>query len=140
MRGLNSRARRDDTRLLVDACCASSLICRWWKDLHSKTYLSFARDRMVEIHFWILGTIYEPYYSYSRIVVTKFTLLASLLDDLYDNYCCTTEESTIFNTAIERFAQLPSSSSNNIRRFDEIHFTKHLVPVIEQYINRWQVG
>ncbi|KAG2576590.1 hypothetical protein PVAP13_6NG032600 [Panicum virgatum] len=58
---------------------------------------------MVEIHFWILGTIYEPYYSYSRIVVTKFTLLASLLDDLYDNYCCTTEESTVFNTAIERW-------------------------------------
>ena len=27
MRGLNSRARRDDTRLLVDACCASSVVC-----------------------------------------------------------------------------------------------------------------
>ncbi|RLM62196.1 (E)-beta-farnesene synthase-like [Panicum miliaceum] len=73
----------------------------WWKDLHSRTDLSFARDRMVEMHFWILGALYEPYYSYPRTMLTKFTLLASLLDDLYDNYS-TTEESTIFTKAIER--------------------------------------
>jgi len=48
-------------------------------------------------------------------MVTKFTLLASLLDDFYDNYS-TAEESTIFTTAIERFVQQPSSSSNNITK------------------------
>ncbi|CAL5009940.1 unnamed protein product [Urochloa decumbens] len=74
----------------------------WWKDLQSRTDLSFARDRMVEMHFWILGALYEPYYSYSRTMLTKFTLLASLLDDFYDNYS-TTEESTMFTTAIERW-------------------------------------
>nr|QJA42391.1 terpene synthase TPS20 [Setaria viridis] len=74
----------------------------WWKDFQSRTDLSFARDSMVEMHFWILGALYEPYYSYSRTMLTKFTLLASLLDDLYDNYS-TTEESNVFTTAMERW-------------------------------------
>jgi hypothetical protein len=60
---------------------------------------------MVELHFWMLGGLYEPYYSYARIMLTKFTLLASLLDDLYDNYS-TTEESDIFTAAMERFTYI----------------------------------
>nr|CAB3482081.1 unnamed protein product [Digitaria exilis] len=74
----------------------------WWKDLQSRGDLSFARDRMLEMHFWILGVLYEPYYSYSRVMETKFTLLVAFLDDLYDNYN-TTEESNIFTTAMERW-------------------------------------
>ncbi|XP_066326143.1 (E)-beta-caryophyllene synthase-like [Miscanthus floridulus] len=74
----------------------------WWKDFQSQTDLSFARDRMVELHFWMLGVVYEPYYSYSRITMTKFTVFASLLDDLYDNYS-TTMESTTFTTAMQRW-------------------------------------
>ena len=67
--------------------------------------LSFARDRMVELHFWMLGVIFEPYYSYSRIMMTKIFVFATSFDDLYDN-CSTTEESDIFTTAMERFAYL----------------------------------
>ena len=63
--------------------------------------LSFARDRMVELHFWMLGVNFEPYYSYSRIMMTKFFKFALLFDDLYDNHS-TTEESNIFTTAMER--------------------------------------
>ncbi|KAK3122687.1 hypothetical protein QOZ80_8AG0616830 [Eleusine coracana subsp. coracana] len=74
----------------------------WWKDFQSQTDLSFARDRMVELHFWMLGVLYEPYYSNSRIMITKFVVLASVLDDLYDSYS-TTEESNIFTRAIERW-------------------------------------
>jgi hypothetical protein len=74
---------------------------RWWKDFQSHIDLSFTRDRMVELHFWMLGVIYEPYYSYSRIMMTKFFIFASFFDDLFDNYS-TTEESNIFTTAMER--------------------------------------
>lgn len=78
-------------------------IHRWWKDFKSKIDLRFARDRLVELHFWMLGVIYEPYFSRSRIMLTKFTLLVSLFDDFYDSGS-TTEESSIFTNAIERFA------------------------------------
>ncbi|WVZ81717.1 hypothetical protein U9M48_029061 [Paspalum notatum var. saurae] len=74
----------------------------WWKDFQSHIDLSFARDRMVELHFWMLGVIYEPYYSYSRIMVTKFLIFATLFDDLYDNYG-TTEEANIFTMTMERW-------------------------------------
>lgn len=63
--------------------------------------MRFARDRIVELHFWILGLVDEPYHSYARITLTKFILIGSLFDDFYDNYS-TTEESNIFTDAIER--------------------------------------
>lgn len=80
-----------------------SLTYRWWKDFQLGTDLRFTRDRMVELHFWMMGVVYEPYYSYSRIMLTKFTIYATMFDDLYDNYG-TTKESNIFTTAMERFA------------------------------------
>jgi hypothetical protein len=43
----------------------------------------------------------EPYYSYSRIMMTKFFIFVLLFNDLYDNHS-TTEESNIFTTAMER--------------------------------------
>jgi hypothetical protein len=76
---------------------------RWWKNLQSQTNLSFARDRIVEMYFWMMAIIYEPCYSYSRIWVTKLVISLALLDDVYDNYT-STEESNIFTTAMERFA------------------------------------
>ncbi|XP_044378152.1 (E)-beta-caryophyllene synthase-like [Aegilops tauschii subsp. strangulata] len=74
----------------------------WWKDLKSQENPQFARDRIVEVHFWILGVLYEPQYSYSRIMLTKLVLFMSLLGDLYDNYS-TTEESNIFTAAMHRW-------------------------------------
>jgi (-)-germacrene D synthase len=49
----------------------------------------------------MLGVIHEPYYSYSRIMMTKFLVFANFFNDLYDNYS-TTEESNIFTAAMER--------------------------------------
>ena len=78
-----------------------SLIYRWWEDFKSRTDLQFARDRMVEMHFWTLGVLYEPQHSYSRIKITKLVMFVSLFDDLFDNYA-TTEESNMFTEAMER--------------------------------------
>ncbi|KAK3120867.1 hypothetical protein QOZ80_8BG0642870 [Eleusine coracana subsp. coracana] len=85
----------------------------WWMDFKSRVDLTFARDRMVELHFWMLGVVYEPQCSFSRIMMTKLVVLTSLFDDLYDNYS-TTDESNIFTEAIERWdeqatEQLPTN-------------------------------
>jgi len=74
----------------------------WWKDFQSHIDMRFTRDRLVELHFWMLGVIHEPYYSYSRIMMTKFFIFGNFFDDLYDNYG-TTEESDVFTAAMERW-------------------------------------
>ncbi|XBI98107.1 hypothetical protein VPH35_018368 [Triticum aestivum] len=76
----------------------------WWKGFKSQMDIKFARDRMVELHFWILGVVYEPQYSYSRVMLTKLLIFVSLFDDFYDNYS-TTEESNIFTAAMERWGE-----------------------------------
>ncbi|BAF22881.2 Os08g0139700, partial [Oryza sativa Japonica Group] len=74
---------------------------RWWKELQLQDHLSFARDRMVEMHFWMLGVLFEPQYSYGRTMLTKLFIFVSIFDDIYDNYS-TLEESKLFTEAIER--------------------------------------
>lgn len=66
------------------------------------TKLPFARDRMAEIYFWVLGAYFEPCYSLGRRITTKVTCLISIIDDIYDVYG-TLEELQLFTTAIERF-------------------------------------
>uniref|UniRef100_A0A804RHM3 Terpene synthase metal-binding domain-containing protein n=1 Tax=Zea mays TaxID=4577 RepID=A0A804RHM3_MAIZE len=72
----------------------------WWNDFRLHIDLSFARDRMVELHFWMLGVIHDPYCS--RIMIVKIFVFISLFDDLMDNYS-TTEESNVFTAAMERW-------------------------------------
>ncbi|CAL5009974.1 unnamed protein product [Urochloa decumbens] len=95
-------AKLDYNILQVLYCEELKELSIWWKDFKSRTDLRFARDRLVEMYFWMMGVVYEPYYSYSRIMLTKLILFVSLFDDLYDNYS-TTEESQIFTTAMERW-------------------------------------
>ncbi|RLM61102.1 beta-sesquiphellandrene synthase-like [Panicum miliaceum] len=106
------KAARDDTLLefaKLDYNIVQVVYCNelkeltiWWKDLRSRVDLTFSRDRLVEMHFWMMGIVYEPYYSYARIMLTKQVLFVALLDDIYDNYS-STEESNIFTTALERW-------------------------------------
>ncbi|KAM7486326.1 hypothetical protein LguiA_002335 [Lonicera macranthoides] len=86
-------------------------IMRWWKDLNVAEKLPFARDRMVEGYFWILGVYFEPRYYLARRILTKVISLASIIDDSYDVYG-TTEELILFTDAIQRWdinsaSQLP---------------------------------
>ncbi|GFZ04841.1 terpene synthase-like sequence-1,8-cineole [Actinidia rufa] len=77
-------------------------ITRWWKDLNFAKKLPFARDRMVEYYFWILGMYFEPQYLLSRRILTKVIALTSIIDDIYDVYG-TLEELVLFTDAIERW-------------------------------------
>ena len=65
--------------------------------------LPFARDRLVECYFWILGVYFEPQYALARRIVTKVIAMTSVLDDIYDIYG-TLEELELFTDAIDRFS------------------------------------
>nr|WBO38690.1 terpene synthase 19 [Aquilaria agallochum] len=77
-------------------------ITRWWKDLDFKARLPYARDRLVECYFWILGVQYEPQYSISRVFLSKVISLASVFDDTYDIYG-TFDELKLLTDAVERW-------------------------------------
>ncbi|KAK4539090.1 hypothetical protein RGQ29_031979 [Quercus rubra] len=77
-----------------------SHISRWWKGIDVATNLSFARDRVVELYFWILGVYFEPQYSLARRILTKTICMASIIDDIYDAYG-THEELELFTDAIK---------------------------------------
>ncbi|XVE50495.1 hypothetical protein DITRI_Ditri01bG0167100 [Diplodiscus trichospermus] len=79
--------------------------CRWWKDLDFAQKLPFARNRLVECYFWILGVYFEPQYGLAREILTKTIVMASTMDDIYDVYG-TFEELQLFTNAIERLQTL----------------------------------
>nr|XP_027083045.1 (-)-germacrene D synthase-like [Coffea arabica] len=84
----------------------------WWKNLDLATNTPFARDRLVECYYWILGVYFEPKYCLARTILTKVISITSIIDDIYDVYG-TIDELTIFTDAIERWNiheldQLPS--------------------------------
>nr|BAJ46125.1 sesquiterpene synthase [Toona sinensis] len=79
-----------------------SEISKWWKELDLANKLPFARDRLVECYFWIIGVYYEPQYSLARKILTKIIAMASIIDDIYDVYG-TREELNLFTDAIERW-------------------------------------
>nr|WNI01939.1 terpene synthase [Psidium guajava] len=77
-------------------------LARWWMDLDFKKKLPFARDRLVEGYFWILGVHFEPELVVARRMMTKVIALTSVLDDIYDVYG-TYEELELFTQAIQRW-------------------------------------
>nr|ABF67910.1 sesquiterpene cyclase [Zea mays] len=76
------------------------IVTRWWNGLELQSRLSFARDRVVECYFWIVGVYFEPSYSRARIILTKVIAIVSLLDDTYDVYG-TPQECELFTECIE---------------------------------------
>lgn len=66
-----------------------------------KEKLPFARDRIVECYFWILGVYFEPKYYLARRILTKVIAMTSIIDDIYDVYG-TIEELEHFTEAIQR--------------------------------------
>ncbi|KAH7655615.1 Germacradienol synthase protein [Dioscorea alata] len=77
-------------------------ISMWWKDVGVPTKLTFARDRIVELYFWILGVYFEPQYSRARMMMIKAMSMHSLMDDIYDSYG-TMAELQHFTGAIQRW-------------------------------------
>lgn len=70
--------------------------------------MPFARDRMVECYFWVLGLYFEPQHSLARKILNQIFAFMITLDDIYDVYG-TVEELEIFTDAIERLYLLSES-------------------------------
>ncbi|KAK3228917.1 hypothetical protein Dsin_000798 [Dipteronia sinensis] len=79
-------------------------LSEWWKNLDFIGRLPFARDRLVEGYFWMLGLYHLPdrHYSISRKVLAKGVVILTFIDDTYDAYG-TPEELTLFTEAINRW-------------------------------------
>ncbi|KAJ1267460.1 hypothetical protein BS78_07G057800 [Paspalum vaginatum] len=76
-------------------------ITLWWKQLNVETNLSFIRDRIVEMHFWMTGARPNPEHSVSRVIATKAAAYITIIDDIMDTYS-TTEEAMQLAEAIYR--------------------------------------
>nr|QBA83620.1 terpene synthase [Mentha x piperita] len=79
-----------------------SHLTRWWKELDFANKLSFARDRLVEYYFWIVGVYFEPRFGIARKLLTKVIYMASVLDDIYDVYG-TLDELMLFTSIVRRW-------------------------------------
>ncbi|XP_050218835.1 (-)-germacrene D synthase-like [Mercurialis annua] len=84
-------------------------ITKWWKELDFANKLPFARDRVVECYFWILGVYFEPQFTQARRILTKVIALTTIIDDIYDVFG-TPEELELFTDAIQRWD--PSAEEN----------------------------
>lgn len=79
-----------------------SELTRWWQDLDFANKYPYARDRLVECYFWILGVYFEPQYSRARKMMTKVLKMTSFIDDTFDAYA-TFDELMPFTGAIQRW-------------------------------------
>ncbi|XP_006356724.1 (E,E)-germacrene B synthase-like [Solanum tuberosum] len=77
-------------------------LTRWWKDLDFANKIPYARDRLVECYFWILGVYFEPKYNRARKMMTKVLKITSVIDDTFDAYA-TYDELVTFTDAIQRW-------------------------------------
>ncbi|XP_048328094.2 (-)-germacrene D synthase-like isoform X1 [Ziziphus jujuba] len=77
-------------------------LSRWWKNLDFKRKLPYARDRLVELYFWIYAMFLEPQYSLARVLVTKVAVMVSIIDDTVDAHG-TYEEIKLFTEAVMRW-------------------------------------
>ncbi|KAJ8748373.1 hypothetical protein K2173_003010 [Erythroxylum novogranatense] len=66
-------------------------ITKWWEKEEVSTKFPYARDRIVECYFWVLGKI-----------MTKIVSVLSILDDTYDAYG-TNEELQFLTESIQRW-------------------------------------
>ncbi|KAK3433836.1 hypothetical protein EUGRSUZ_D01114 [Eucalyptus grandis] len=77
-------------------------ITRWWKNIDVARKFPFARDRIVELFFWMVGAYFQPEFAMARNILTRVTGLISILDDIYDAYG-TLEELVTYTEAIEKW-------------------------------------
>ncbi|CAA7058669.1 unnamed protein product [Microthlaspi erraticum] len=61
-------------------------LTKWWTELDLASKLPYIRDRIVEVFFGALALYFEPRYSLGRIIVTKITMITTVLNDTCDAY------------------------------------------------------
>ena len=79
------------------------MLIRWGRSPGFSEKVSFARDRLMESFFWLVGVGFEPQLSYFRRTTTKVGAIITTIDDIYDVYG-TLDELELFTEAVERLA------------------------------------
>ncbi|KAL6318345.1 hypothetical protein AAG906_039437 [Vitis piasezkii] len=82
-----------------------SNLSRWHTELGFTVKISFARDRVVEVYFFVLAMYFEPQYSRARRILTKVLYIISTIDDMYDAYGSLEEHKLLWD--INSIDQLP---------------------------------
>lgn len=83
--------------------------------------ISFARDRVVEVYFFVLAMYFEPQYSRARRILTKVLYIISTIDDMYDAYG-SLEEHKLFAEMIERFSNMQIIHLDFVHNFEILVF------------------
>ncbi|XP_050231425.1 valerianol synthase TPS1B-like [Mercurialis annua] len=105
-------------------------LSKWWSDLDLVSKYPFARDRIVEIYFWLIGIFSEPQYVGSRLLVTQTLILLSIVDDIYDGYGAF-NELQLFTQAIERW---DTTSLDLVPEYTKVLY-KAFLDLFEQFEN-----
>ncbi|XP_050228999.1 probable terpene synthase 6 [Mercurialis annua] len=105
-------------------------LSRWWSDLDLVSKYPFARDRIVELYFWMMGVFFEPQYGGSRVLVTQILILLSVVDDIYDGYG-TLDELKCFTQGIERWG---TSSLDLLPEYMKVLY-KAFIDLLDQFEN-----
>ncbi|XP_065857567.1 terpene synthase 5-like [Euphorbia lathyris] len=95
-------AKLDFNRLQLLYRKELALLSIWWKNTNVVESLPYGRDRLVMSYIWAVGSIFEPQYSLSRMIICKYVLLSTVVDDTYDTYG-TFDELCRFTTALQKF-------------------------------------
>ncbi|KAL7126907.1 hypothetical protein ABFS83_14G218100 [Erythranthe nasuta] len=77
-------------------------LSRWYTKTDLAEKLSFGRDRLVECFLWTVAFTFEPRFRYCRIMCTKFAVLLTFVDDVYDIYG-SLDELKLFTDVVERW-------------------------------------
>ncbi|CAN1266177.1 Probable terpene synthase 3 [Linum perenne] len=106
------------------------VLTKWWIELDLIRRGGYARDKLVEVYFWAVGSMWEPRFSLARCTFTKATILYSVYDDTYDAYG-RINELELFTGAIERIMQI----YNLVRWYlEEARWlAKSYVPTLDEY-------
>ncbi|CAN1179954.1 Probable terpene synthase 3 [Linum perenne] len=92
----------DETLLALAKLSFNVVQNMWWIELDLIRRGGYARDKLVEVYFWAVGSMWEPKFSLARCTFTKATILYSVYDDTYDAYG-RINELELFTDAIERW-------------------------------------
>ncbi|CAN6913833.1 unnamed protein product [Brassica oleracea] len=80
------------------------MVTKWYKELDFASKLPpYFRDRIVELHFFVISMYFEPQFSSARIMLTKFYTVETITDDTFDRYASISEAENLANS-LERWA------------------------------------
>ncbi|CAG7887118.1 unnamed protein product [Brassica rapa] len=80
------------------------IVTKWYKELDFASKLPpYFRDRVVELHFFVISMYFEPHFSSARIMLTKFVTAETIIDDTFDRYASMSEAESLAKS-LERWA------------------------------------